>query len=178
MIEETISQVEEILGTYADSLGDNYLGYRNHVYRLIHFCLAHDGLREEDREKIIISACFHDLGIWTSRTFDYIPPSIVLATNYLECGGLDDWVPDITLMIGFHHKLRQYNSDETPLVEVFRTGDMVDLSLGVLKCGLSRQVIREVRGKFPNAGFHSGLARVAGRWFFQHPLNPIPVLKW
>jgi HD superfamily phosphodiesterase len=41
-------------------------------------CVAIAGGRG-DLEKIAAAAVFHDLGIWTDRTFDYIAPSIALA---------------------------------------------------------------------------------------------------
>jgi hypothetical protein len=37
-------------------------------------------------------------------------------------------------MIDQHHKLGPYRDD--PLVETLRKGDLVDFSLGILKCGL------------------------------------------
>jgi hypothetical protein len=39
-------------------------------------------LHDQDRvdlEKIAVAAVFHDLGIWTNKTFDYIAPSVALA---------------------------------------------------------------------------------------------------
>jgi hypothetical protein len=39
-------------------------------------------------EKIAIAGVFHDLGIWTNKTFDYIAPSVVLAREYLAARGM------------------------------------------------------------------------------------------
>ena len=41
---------------------------------MVNFCIAFVG--RSDIEKIAVAAAFHDLGIWTNKTFDYIPPSI------------------------------------------------------------------------------------------------------
>ncbi len=176
MIEERISLVEEILTEREAELRGDYLGYKNHVYRMIHFCLAQNDFNDEEREKIIIAGCFHDLGIWTAGTFDYLPPSIALANRYLAQNGLEHWTPQIRIMIDQHHKVRQYRTDS--LAEVFRKGDLVDFSLGVVKCGLPSVYVKEVKARFPNAGFHKQLVKLAGRWFFRHPLSPVPVLKW
>lgn len=178
-IENRLPLIEKILGGWKSEIGRDYAGYKNHVYRMINFCFAlHEFKREEEREKIIVAGCFHDLGIWSDDTFDYLPPSLILAKDYLMKNNLDQWISEIELMIGMHHKLKKYEDPENPLIEVFRQGDLVDFSLGIAKCGLPKSYIRSVKKQFPNAGFHKCLVRVSSRWFLKHPLNPIPVLKW
>lgn len=178
VIEEHIPLLEELLDPWQTKIGPDYAGYKNHVYRMVNFCLAlHDGYPEE-RQKIIIAGCFHDLGIWASDTFDYLPPSMALARAYLEENRLEAWLPEIELMISEHHKLSRYRDDRYPLVEVFRQGDLVDFSLGLVTCGLPRSYIRSVKRRFPNAGFHKRLVQLELGWFAGHPLNPAPVLKW
>jgi hypothetical protein len=177
-IETNIPLVEEILDIRKLELGNDYAGYKNHAYRMIHFCLALYDCEREEREKIIIAGCFHDLGIWINNTFDYLPPSIALAKGYLTQNGLDHWFAEIELMIDMHHKLRSYRDDRYPLVEVFRKGDLVDFSLGIVKCGLPSSLIKRVKERFPNAGFHKRLVQLELEWVSKHPLNPLPVLKW
>jgi predicted metal-dependent HD superfamily phosphohydrolase len=178
MIEDRITLVEEILSEFRNELNHDYSGYKNHVYRMIHFCFALSNFTDEEREKILIAACFHDLGIWTANTFDYLLPSMALAAEYLQQKRLADWITDIQLMIDQHHRLRKFPIASYPLVEVFRKGDLVDFSLGILKCGVSSQYVRAVKARFPNAGFHKRILQLAGRWFCRHPLNPLPVVKW
>lgn len=178
VMEKNIPLLEEILGNWKNELGNDYEGYKNHVYRMINFCFALHDYTAEERDKIIIAGCFHDLGIWSDKTFDYLPPSIVLAGEYLRQNKLENWFPEIELMIGMHHKLRNYRETEPLLVETFRQGDLVDFSLGFVRCGLPKSYIKNVKKQFPNAGFHKCLVRTASKWFLQHPLNPVPVLKW
>ena len=177
-IEERISLLEEILDQWKNDIGNDYTGYKNHVYRMINFCFALHDCNNEEREKIIIAGCFHDLGIWTSNTFDYLPPSVALAKAYLKQNNLEQWIPEIELMIDEHHKLRKYQDERYPLVEVFRQGDLVDFSLGIVKCGLPKSYIKSVKSRFPDAGFHKRLVQLEVGWFSRHPLNPLPVLKW
>ncbi len=178
LIENRIPLVDEILKQWKKELGNDYDGYKNHVYRMINFCFAlHDANREE-REKIIIAGCFHDLGIWSNQTFDYLPPSIVLAKDYLRQNKLEQWIPEIELIINQHHKLGKYDDSQHPLIEVFRQGDLVDFSLGIVKCGLPKTFIKSVKNQFPKAGFHRRLVKLAGGWFCRHPLNPLPILRW
>jgi hypothetical protein len=178
LIEERIPLLEEILNEWKKEIGKDYQAYKNHVYRVVQFCLALHNSNEEEREKIIVAACFHDLGIWTNDTVDYLPPSILLAKEYLKGRNLEHWFIEIELMIDMHHKFRKYEVNNYPLVEVFRRADLVDVSLGVVKWGLPKDYIRNIKTKFPNSGFHKRLNQLAVRWFFRHPLNPLPFMKW
>ena len=99
VIEEQIPLLEDILAEWRETIGSEYPGYRNHVYRMIHFCLALRDCTEEEREKIIIAGAFHDIGIWIEDTVDYILPSIPPAMVYLRHRNLDDWCEEIRLMI-------------------------------------------------------------------------------
>lgn len=177
-IEERITLVEEILGNWKVEIGKDYVGYKNHVYRMINFCFALHNCDLEERHKIIIAGCFHDLGIWAGGTFDYLPPSVALAKEYLQQNKLQPWASEIELMIAMHHKLRKYQDARYPLVELFRQGDLVDFSLGIVKCGLPTATIRSVQSCFPNAGFHKRLVQLEVGWVSRHPLNPLPVFKW
>jgi hypothetical protein len=127
---------------------------------------------------VIIAACFHDLGIWSDRTVDYLPPSEARVRDYLAQHGLGAWEAEIVLMIETHHKLRRYGDPRYPLVEAFRRADRVDVSLGVVPGGLDRRYIREVRRAFPNAGFHWRLVRLLGEGLITRPLSPAPFFKW
>lgn len=176
MIEENIPLVNQILEPFTPSLRGDFPGYRNHVYRMINFCLVQGDFVEEEKRKIMIAGCFHDIGIWTGDTFDYLPPSISAAIAYLVKNDLQDWSAEISLMIDQHHKLTTFRG--VPLVEVFRKGDLADFSLGLLRNGIPRDHIQKVKRRFPNEGFHRMLVKCAGRWICRHPLNPVPVLKW
>jgi hypothetical protein len=143
---------------------------------MVNFCLAQGEFGEDAKNKIVIAGCFHDIGIWTGPTFDYLPPSIAAAEKYLDESGSDAWIPEIGEMIDQHHKLRAYRAGQ--LVEVFRKGDLVDFLLGLFKCGLPRAFVSEVKQVFPNEGFHKMLIRRASQWICRHPLDPVPVVKF
>src|SRR5262245_2291924 len=97
--------VDSVLVRYASALGDDVIAYRNHVHRVVNLCLAVTGAGGDDFEKIAVAAVFHDLGIWTDHTFDYIGPSVTLARNHLTAHSRSDWVPEIEAMIVNHHKI-------------------------------------------------------------------------
>ncbi|MBN8885777.1 MAG: hypothetical protein J0I77_08665 [Rudaea sp.] len=177
-IRPRIDLLEDIFGAWRERIGADYEGYRNHVYRMVHCCGALHDCSAEDRDKIAIAGAFHDIGIWSDHTVDYLPPSVAQARAYLAGGPREAWSAEIERMIDLHHKLRRVRDDASPLVEAFRKADLVDFSLGVVRFGLPGSYIGELKAAFPNAGFHKRLVQLAGGWFRQHPLSAPPFLKW
>lgn len=176
-IEHQIPLLESILNDWREVIGEDYDGYRNHVYRMLHCAFLLHECSDEDRHKLIIAAAFHDIGLWTDKTLDYIPPSLPPAMAYLKSEGLDNWIEEVCLMISEHHKVSRYEDRRFPLVELFRQADLVDFSLGVVRFGIAKSELKALREAFPNAGFHMGLVKKASRWFVRHPLNPAPMMK-
>jgi len=170
--------IDKALAPYQAVIGRDFPGYRNHVMRMATFCLLLAPCSDEDQQKIEIAACFHDIGIWTEQTLDYLPPSVLPAKDYLEAQGLAEWSLEISEMILNHHKIRPVTDGASFLVELFRKGDLVDFSKGLFRFGLRRSKVKEVMQQFPNAGFHAMLARRAAIWLPRHPLNPLPMMKW
>lgn len=170
-----ILSIQELLVPYREKLGEDYDAYLNHCIRVSHFCMAFDK-RPLSVEKINIAAAFHDLGIWTNSTLDYLGPSEELACAYLRSIGKDNWMPEIVSMIENHHKITSFSGNATWLTEIFRKADWIDVSLGVLKFGLSGRLIREVRNT-PNVGFHKKLTTLILKRFITHPFNPLPMFR-
>jgi hypothetical protein len=170
-----ISILDKVLDGHAAELGDDFTAYRNHTYRVVNLCvaLAPDGPAQ--LEKIAIAAAFHDLGIWTDQTFDYIPPSVRLARAHLIASGQEAWMSEITEMILEHHKVSRYRGE--PLVDQFRCADWVDVSKGLIRFGLSRQQINDVLAMWPDAGFHKRLVVLGLHRFWTHPWNPLPMIR-
>lgn len=178
MLLTTVPLLDELLERYAPALGRDFTAYRNHAYRVMTFCsVLARGDPETTRQKIAIAAAFHDLGIWTDHTFDYVPPSERLAQGYLVQAGHADWGPEIGAMIHEHHKLTRYRANPTWLVEAFRRADLVDVSRGIITFGLPRKFLRQILSAFPNAGFHKRLIQLSLRRFLSHPLNPLPMYR-
>ena len=170
--------IETILGTWQDQIGETYEGYRGHVYRVFNICLALQDCSEQDTRKLAIAAAFHDIGLWSAQTVDYLPPSVDEARKWLVENELPQWSDEIGLMIDMHHKLRSYRNPDYPLVELFRKADLVDFSLGFFKFGLSSRFVSRLKREIPNHGFHKFLMRGAKDWFSKHPLSPPPFMKW
>ncbi len=178
MVRTEFALLDEILRAYADTLGLDFLSYRNHCCRVLNFCLALSGDAGENISKISIAAAFHDLAIWTDHTFDYLGPSQRLARGYLDQTGNDNWCDEVEEMIGQHHKIRPYLLRPEWLVESFRKADWIDVALGSVTFGLDAAFVRDVRNAFPNAGFHKRLTVLAWQRLLRHPLSPLPMMRW
>ena len=177
-VEIIVPQIDAILARWKTRIGDDYPGYRGHVYRMYNYCLALHACSDEEKKKLAIAASLHDIGLWSDHTVDYIPPSIVQAKRYLAATGLQAWSEEICLMIEMHHKVRPWRGDGSPLVELFRKADLVDFSLGLFTFGLPRDDIKQVKATIPNHGFHRFLMKAAKDWFRRHPFRPPPFIKW
>jgi hypothetical protein len=173
----SVPSADDVLQTYASALGHDFVAYRNHVYRVINFCvvIAGDGAAVE---KIAVAAAFHDLGIWTNRTFDYIAPSEALARAYLAAHERASWIADIETMIEDHHKITS-SATTTPgsLVEPFRRADWIDVTHGLRTFGVPRSFIGSAFVTWPSAGFHWRLVQLTFERLRTHPLTPLPMIK-
>jgi hypothetical protein len=173
-----LSIIDALIEPWYSVLGRDFEGYRNHCCRVYWFCCALSGAKGESWLKIAVAAVYHDLGIWTDGTFDYLEPSKRLVRNYLESTGKNAWTDEIVAMIEEHHKMTPWTCKPEWLVEPFRKADWIDLSLGALTFGLNRRFIFEIQGRYPNAGFHTALARLTIERMKTHPTNPLPMMKW
>lgn len=172
----SVPTIDEVLRAHASELGPDFIAYRNHVYRVVNLCAAIVRDRVE-LEKIALAAVFHDLGIWTNKTFDYLAPSMALAREYLVAHGRGPWVAEIERMIADHHKITPSEASIHSLVEPFRRADWIDVTRGLRTFGLPRPLIRSVFAGWPSAGFHWRLVQLALERFRTHPLTPLPMVK-
>jgi len=173
-----LSTVDEVLDIHASDLGHDLTAYRNHVYRVVNLCVAILGDTRGEIEKIAVAAVFHDLGIWTNKTFDYIAPSVALAREYLAARGMEDWTREIEAMIVNHHKVTSWRPHPQSLVESFRRADWIDVTRGLRSFGVPRSFIAAVAATWPSAGFHRRLVELTMDRWRKHPLSPLPMLRW
>ncbi|RLZ11035.1 phosphohydrolase [Acinetobacter sp. 2JN-4] len=171
--------IETILQEYKTVIQLNYQGYLNHCKRVAACCLTlcqDNG--SETIYKIAIAAAFHDIGIWTAKTIDYLSPSVDQMQQYLIANDLLDWEKEIALMITEHHKLTKAEFSEYPLVEYFRQADYADFSLGLLRSNIPVNQFKKLTRQFPNSGFHKTLICLGIKRLVQKPWSPLPMFKW
>ena len=173
-----IATLDAILAAHADVLRSDFAPYRHHAYRVANLCAAGTLLEESQLEKIAIAAAFHDLGIWTDNTFDYLDPSVAVATAYLAESGRAEWTAEITAMILHHHKITPFRGRAYWLVEPFRRADWLDVTAGFFALGAMRRYVRAFYAIWPGIGFHKRLVQLEMGQLRAHPLNPLPMFRF
>lgn len=168
--------LDEILSKWQTDLGDDALAYKNHCYRVLNFYAALVPRTPENINKAAIAIAFHDLGIWTHHTLDYLDPSEQMADDYLSHSPYSAWRDEIVAMIANHHKITSYHAN--PLVEALRKADWLDVSVGILRFGVSKVFVRSVQEYFAEEGFHRRLTEASTQYLKKHPLKPLPMFKW
>ena len=172
-----LTSLDEILRAHAEALGSDFVAYKNHAYRVVNFCVALSTSAPEQLEKMLIAVAFHDIGIWTDGTFDYLAPSVERARAHLVGIGRSALIPEIEAMILQHHKLSASTAQPGWLVEPFRKADLVDVSLGLVTFGLPSARVREVYAAFPDEGFHMRLVQFSLKRLLTRPWSPLPMLR-
>lgn len=174
---DAFDQIETVLCPYADRIGKDYEGYKNHCVRVLNFLNRLRPISADEREKLIVAVAFHDIGLWTHNTVDYLPPSILEMQNYLIRLGKPEWGEELSMIIDMHHKLTP-DQGRYELVEFFRKADLLDFSLGFVRFGISKAYVARVKQQFPNKGFHRMLLVRTLKWLPLHPLRPMPIIKF
>jgi hypothetical protein len=171
-------RVADVLQSFAASIGNDFVGYQNHVHRVLNYFMAINGSESELPMAVLVAAPFHDLGIWTHSTFDYIAPSVRLAKAHLVEHELESLTSEVELLITEHHKLLPYDGPFAKTVENYRKADWIDVSLGLVNFGLPRGFVRSVKAAFPDGGFHRRLVELAGLRLLRSPSSPLPMVHW
>lgn len=178
-MKDLVSLLDRLLDPYAAMVGDDFAAYRNHACRVAIFhSLLNPQAEDQDLLKLATAAAFHDLGIWSAQSFDYIDPSVQLATEFLSAQSRMDLLDDVSAMIRAHHKVTPCCGGIMQSAEQFRRADWIDVSAGVFNFGISRRAIAQVRAHFPSAGFHKLLLKLSFKRAATHPLSPLPMLQW
>lgn len=170
--------IEFILNQWKSELGNDFLPYRNHVYRVYNMAVFLSAAKGVERSKLAVAAAFHDLGIWSNGTWDYIQPSVERAAAYLAEKKHKNWVFDVSFMISEHHKLSRFKAAPSPLINAFRAADWLDVMLFLLPTRIPKAYRNELLVHFPRAGFHRRLLDMGLAWAVRHPFNPLPMFKF
>ncbi|MFY0626949.1 MAG: hypothetical protein JXR07_11675 [Reichenbachiella sp.] len=178
MANKSIPRIEGILQYYTKALGANYNAYRNHVYRVYHLTLLliKKEIDQTTQEQLAIAASFHDLGIWTHNSMDYLGPSSDLSDQYIKENAMNNEV-SVRQIIDHHHKLSPYKGENAQIVESFRKADLIDLSSGYIKFGLPASFYQNLKDEFPFLGFHRLIYGKVIKHAISHFWKPFPMMK-
>ncbi len=175
---QPVPGLDELFAPWLPALGKDALPYRNHVERLLAICTKINQLLvESELLAFRVAAVFHDLGIWSDGTFDYLPPSRLRAVDWLQANGHADKTPLVEALIENHHKITPAG-DVSDAVEIFRQADWMDVSLGLLSFELPREHYRAILKQYPDAGFHKRLLQLGSKQMLTKPWQPMPMMRW
>jgi hypothetical protein len=170
--------IDEVLDAWAPGLGRDAAAYRGHAQRVYHFALRLSPAAPQ-RGLLAVASAFHDLGIWSDKTFDYLAPSRARAEAFIAERMPELGATAAGALIENHHRLGSMGaSDHAGAMDAFRKADWIDVSGGLYGASLDYAFVREVVAAFPYAGFHVMLVRTACRWCLRHPLRPLPMLRF
>jgi hypothetical protein len=147
---------EEILESHRHrAQGDDagYDGYKAHVYRVVNFARALAPVESDRDDKLAIAAAFHDLAAFD--TLDYLVPSIEAQDAWLKQTGRESWSDELALIVAEHHRFSTYGPTRpyAPLVEAVRRADLIEVSQGLIRFGLPRSYVKQVRATFDASVF-------------------------
>jgi uncharacterized protein len=126
-----------------------------------------------DDEVLTVAAILHDIGLYPEASLGgvYTADGAVLARRLVdEQGWTASRVERCVAAIDRHHELRS-QLRLGPEVEALRLADLVDVSGGLVRCGLERAWLRSLREAVPVKGLAGELAREVGRAVRERPLT-------
>jgi hypothetical protein len=176
---QTHPLIEEILDSHRDhARGDDrgWAGYRGHVYRVFHFARALSPDIDDRDDKLAIAASFHDLDVFSA--LDYLGPSLRAQSDWLRRTGRAAWEPELAVVVAEHHRLYPCSGPYAGLADAFRRADLIDLSQSLVRDGIPRSYVREVRRTFDVGTFFTRvIPRAVVRNIARRPLDPFPHMR-
>jgi HD domain len=124
-----------------------------------------------DEEVLTVAAILHDIGLYpgVSSGDVYTADGATLARAILRPAGWSaERIELCSQAIDRHHELRNQRRRGAE-VEALRLADLVDVSGGLLRFGLEREWLAELRRTVPTDGLAGELAREVGRALRERP---------
>ena len=154
------ANLENLLNPFHSIIGDDFAGYRGHLYRVLNYSLWLLAGEKKYRAVLEFVLVYHDIGLWTARKLAYLEPSIeaALLASQKEGHGFDPQL--LKDIIFYHHKVFAFRGPNATIVNAFRKADWIDFSQGKIKKGVPAEFIYRVKEQIPAAGFYAALDRL------------------
>src|SRR4051794_27084010 len=69
------ADIESHLSQHKATIGSDFDGYRNHVYRVLCYALHYLHGDTSKLNVIAVALVYHDIGLWTDKNLAYLEPS-------------------------------------------------------------------------------------------------------
>jgi hypothetical protein len=126
-----------------------------------------------DREVLLIAGLLHDIGLYDQASHGgvYVKEGAEFTAELLRAQGWDeDRIRLCFDAIERHHELRS-QWDRGAEVELIRRADLVDLTSGLVRFGLSREWLRDLFKSVPRDGTYPTIGREVARQLTHRPLQ-------
>jgi predicted hydrolase (HD superfamily) len=126
-----------------------------------------------DREVLLIAGLLHDVGLYDAASHGgvYVKEGAEFTAEILR---KQDWDEDRIRLcfdaIERHHELRS-QWDRGDEVELIRRADLVDISDGLIRFGLSREWLKDLFHSVPRKGTYRTIGYEVGRVLIHRPLT-------
>jgi hypothetical protein len=128
---------------------------------------------EIDREVLLIAGLLHDVGLYdkASHGGTYVLDGAEFTAALLHKQGWDEVRVRLCFdAIERHHETRS-QWDRGAEVELIRRADLVDLSSGVVRFGLTREWLRDLFKSVPRTGTYPTIGREVAKQLLHRPLK-------
>jgi hypothetical protein len=188
-VHKNSKHLEERLTKYKDLIGEDYEGYRNHIYRVLTYSLHYlntDRAHFADIQKFIPvieeALVFHDIGLWTDKQLSYLEPSSFRAKEALHDIYSEEELTLLHNIIFWHHKVTDFEGEHKDIVNAVRKADWIDATMGLVNFGMPNPLITEVNAVLPESGFHRTLVEIGPRYYgynvYKIVTELVTILKW
>jgi predicted hydrolase (HD superfamily) len=126
-----------------------------------------------DREVLLIAGLLHDVGLYDQASHGgvYVKEGAEFTAELLRTQSWDEErIRLCSDAIERHHELRS-QWDRGAEVELIRRADLVDLTSGLVRFGLSREWLRDLTRSVPRNGTYPTIGREVARQLIHQPLQ-------
>ncbi|MGP0108262.1 MAG: hypothetical protein ACLPR9_05260 [Acidimicrobiales bacterium] len=116
----------------------------------------------------------HDVGVWTAKTLDFLPPSLGFAEELAPELGVAHIVL-LRTICELHHGIR-WQSDS--VAEVVRVADRADAWSGRWRESLGAEDIDEAIRAFQHCSFHRFHRQATLKYALHRLLRPLQMFRW
>jgi hypothetical protein len=135
--------------------------------------LARLGGHDVDQEVLVCAGLLHDIGLYPGAATKaaYVTDGRRLTESMLGDAG---WAPERVRLaadaVEHHHELRPQWALGTE-VELMRKADLIEVSHGLVSCGVSKAFRSDLLARLPRKGFVGEVARGLGRALRERPAS-------
>jgi hypothetical protein len=134
---------------------------------------------EVDREVMLIAGLLHDVGLYDEASHGgvYVHEGAEFTAELLRA---HNWEEERIRLcfdaIERHHETRS-QWDRGPEVELIRRADLIDLTSGLVRFGLSREWLRDLFDSVPRDGTYATIGHEVAKQLIHRPLKFVQIFR-